>query len=336
MRFLHVGDLLLGQGVHGVDLTAHQIEVLGQLVDRAGELRPDVVLFPGGLGPWTPPPAGGAAAVEDVLVEIVLGLGIPAVVLAPPGAPRPALGQAVLERAGLHVRHPGDDPRVPVELDGGTVDLLALHPEPGSDLDEALAALRARSSDGARTVVLTRLAVGAAGEDGADVSEARLRGLAYVALAGSACRRVIRPGRIEDPGPPHPVRLNAEEPAGVQLVELEPDGCRVERVALRPRRRLRTARGPLAELAGTGPSQDHVAAVVDDAVPLLRSVERLREAFPHVLDVERPRPAAAVSRVAVLETLFEEFLKLSGQGPPDGEAKDLVRAAARSAAGISA
>src|SRR5690554_3929586 len=311
MRFLHTSDWHLGRILHGRSLIEDQAHVLDRFVDLVRDARPDAVLIAGDVYDRAVPPAEAVELLDDTLSRIVLGQGVPVLVIAGnhDSPERLGFGARLLAERGLTIVGRVDAPRaVAFEDDWGRV---VVHPLPyaepalvrdafGDDVadhEAALAALlgrvRAAHPAGVRSVVMAHAFVAGGAESdserplsvgGSAVVDAGLfDGFDYVALG-----HLHRPQRV---GADH-VRYagsllkystsEAGHAKSVSLVELRAPGERtVEEIALAPLRDLRVLTGPLDALiasAATDPArEDYVFARLTDRGALLDPMARLRE-----------------------------------------------------------
>jgi len=82
VRLVHSADWHLGRLFFGLHLTADQEYVLGQFVDLVADVRPQAVVVAGDVYDRAVPPTEAVALLDDVLEQIVLGLGVPTVIVA--------------------------------------------------------------------------------------------------------------------------------------------------------------------------------------------------------------------------------------------------------------
>jgi len=103
MRLVHTADWHLGRLFHGRHLTDDQAEVLKQLIGLVAEVRPAAVLVAGDLYDRAVPPTEAVELLDDVLSEIVLGLGVPVVAIAGnhDSAERVGFGAGLYRERGL-------------------------------------------------------------------------------------------------------------------------------------------------------------------------------------------------------------------------------------------
>lgn len=324
MRFLHTADWHLGRVYHGVSLLDDQAHVLRDFVRLAGETRPDAILIAGDVYDRSVPPADAVRLLDEVLTELVVGLGIPVVLIAGnhDGPDRLAFGSSLLGRAGLTVRGPVEASVAPVRLRDAHGE-VAIYPLPyaepalvrsalGEDaladhhaaLGAQLQAIRAAHAAGTRSVVVAHafvlggseseserpLSVGGSGAVGAEL----FAGFNYVALGHLHRPQQAGGEHIHYSGSLLKYSFaEAGHAKSVNLVEMDAAGrCTVERVALAPRRDLRIVEGTLADIvagAAADPGRDdYLLARLSDSGALLDAMGKLRTAYPNALAIERP------------------------------------------------
>ena len=328
MRFLHTADWHLGRILHGRSLIEDQAHVLDQFVALVRDTRPDAVLIAGDVYDRAVPPAEAVNLLDETLSRIVLGEGVPTIVIAGnhDSPDRLGFGARLLASRGLTIvgRVDALNEGVAFDDDWGRVVVHALpYAEPAlvrdalgmeiSGHEAALAALlervRAKHPAGARSVVVAHAFVAGGAESdserplsvgGSGAVDARLlKGFDYVALG-----HLHRPQRA---GADH-VRYSgsllkysfseAAHAKSVSLVELgAPGELNIEEIALTPLRDLRVLSGTLDELlaasAADAAREDYVFASLTDRGALLDPMARLREAWPNVLGCERTVLSAA-------------------------------------------
>jgi exonuclease SbcD len=105
MRLIHTADWHLGRLFHNVHLTRDQEHVLEQLVALVAEVRPAAVLVAGDIYDRAVPPTEAVELLDQVLAEIVLGLGVPLLAIAGnhDSAARVGFASALLRERGLHI-----------------------------------------------------------------------------------------------------------------------------------------------------------------------------------------------------------------------------------------
>jgi exonuclease SbcD len=354
MRLLHTSDWHLGRLFHGVHLTEDQAHVLDQLVALVGDSAPDVVVIAGDVYDRSVPPTDAVALLDDTLTRIAVGRRTPVVMIAGnhDSPDRIEFGRRLMASSGVHV-FGGPSGRIePVVFqdEHGPVSLVALpYGEPSTVrsafADEAikdhqgamaamLAAARANLAGARRRVVVAHafvsggleceserpLSVGGA----ASVSVDSFDGFDYVALGHLHRPQALGSERIAYSG--SLLKYSFSEVShrkSVSLVDIDAAGhVRVERIALSPRRDVRSVRGSLGEvLAGPGAGEsrdDYVAVELTDRDAILDAMGRIRAVYPNCLHVDRSAffGAAAAEHAAAGDRrhrtdceLFEDFVR---------------------------
>lgn len=322
MRLLHTADWHLGRIFNARSLIEDQAHLLREFVALARETRPDAVLIAGDVYDRAVPPADAVALLDETLSEIVLGLGVPVVMIAGnhDSGERLGFGAKLLAGQGLHVAGQAGSPlKLRLSDPHGEVDLFTLpYAEPAvvracfhceEALDHAAAmrlqldAIRNCAGRARRSVLLAHafvsggeeseserpLSMGGSGAVPADV----FTGFDYVALGHLHQAQSLAAGRLRYSGSLMKYSLSEVTHAkSVSLVELDEAGAvSIDAIALPPRRDLRVLEGSLAELIERGRCDPHAAdylhARLTDAGALLDPMSRLREVWPNALSLER-------------------------------------------------
>lgn len=298
MRFIHTADWHLGRTFHNVSLVEDQAHVLEQLVDVVRETRADALVVAGDIYDRAVPPTDAVRLLGDVLERVVVGLGVPVVMIAGnhDSPDRLEFGAPLLSARGLHVRGRLDPDAGPVVLsdEHGPVSFFLLpYAEPplvrerlGDEglrsHDEAMKALTAHllgSQAPGRSVLVGHcfamggesseserpLSVGGAGT----VDTAHFRGFSYTAL-GHLHRPQTFGSRVRYSGSLLKYSFSeADHRKSVSLVELNGAGeVGAEEIPLSPRRDVRIVEGFLEEiLGGPGPRERAAAGLPGHADP---------------------------------------------------------------------
>lgn len=321
MRFLHTADWHLGRYFHGATLIDDQAHILDQLVALAVSEKVDAVLIAGDIYDRAVPPADAVSLLDDVLSRLVVGAGIPVVVIAGnhDSAERIGFGGRIFERQGLTLRGPlgGFAPVLLWDKAGATI---AIHPLPyvepafarnlpsaeaatdhQSAMTHVVSLLRAQCLPGHRNVLLGHafvaggteseserpLSVGGSGQ----VASATFEGFDFVALGHLHRPQSVGSDHIQYSGSLLKYSFNeVSHVKSVSVVELGADGPPVvRRVALAPRRDVRIITGTLAELLARPdpslPRDDYLCAHLTDTDPVLDPMSRLREVYPHMMEL---------------------------------------------------
>lgn len=322
MRFLHTADWHLGRLFHGHSLIEDQAWALDRFVELVRDTRPDAVLVAGDIYDRAVPPAEAVSLLDDTLARIVLGEGVPVVLIAGnhDSPERIGFGSRLLAGGGLTVagRSAAEVVQAGFEDAHGRVivhalpytepavarDVLAADvPDHATAMRELCARARAAHPPGARGVLLAHafviggteseserpLSVGGSGA----VPATCFDGFDYVALGHLHRPQSVGEARIRYSGSLLKYSLSeAEHEKSVSLVEIAAQGeVTIEAIPLGARHDLRRIEGELAALIAAGHDdparEDYVFATLTDPGALLDPVARLREVYPNVLGCER-------------------------------------------------
>jgi exonuclease SbcD len=127
MRLLHTSDWHLGRSLFGASLLEDQVTALDDFVRLAAESRLDAVVIAGDVYDRSAPPADAVRLLDETLTRLVLGHGIPVVLIAGNHDSGERLGfvSRLLVHRGLHVA--GMEPVTAVfEDDHGLVEVVAV------------------------------------------------------------------------------------------------------------------------------------------------------------------------------------------------------------------
>jgi DNA repair protein SbcD/Mre11 len=106
MRFIHTADWHLGRTFHNVSLVEDQAHVLDQVVALVKDAGADALVVAGDVYDRAVPPTDAVRLLGDVLERVVVGLGVPVVMIAGnhDSPDRLEFGAPLLSSRGLHVR----------------------------------------------------------------------------------------------------------------------------------------------------------------------------------------------------------------------------------------
>ncbi len=320
MRFLHTSDWHLGRQFHGASLTGDQAHVLGQLVNLARDAKVDAVVVAGDLYDRAVPPTEAVALLDDTLTRLVLDVKVPLLAIAGnhDSPERVAFGSRLLATKKLHLAGGLARPvmRATLRDDHGPVQFhLVPYAEPPvarqvledpslADHDLAMRAVVRGIAPAARSVLVAHafvaggeaseserpLSVGGAGTvDAATFEPFTYAALGHLHRPQSVGRETVRySGSL--------LKYSFQEAKhrkSVSIVEMDGAGaCRIEEVALSPRRDVRRLGGTMAEIlngAETDPGRDDYLEVsIRGREAHLDVMERLRSVYPNALLVRRP------------------------------------------------
>jgi exonuclease SbcD len=271
MRFIHTSDWHLGRSLCGERLIEDQRHVLAQLIQVVKDFNPDAVLVAGDIYERAVPAPDAVQLLDEVVSELVLDCGVNVFIIAGnhDSAARLGFGARVMARSRLHVAGSlRDGPHVLRLADaaGDVAFCTVPYAEPAIAADElacpsicdhdtamraAIERIRAVVPSG-RAVLMAHafvpgteeseseraLTVGGAGTVAADAFD----GFAYVALGHLHRAQALGDGHIRYSGSILKYAFSEEcHVKTVELVDMDEAGrCNVERVALTPRREVRT------------------------------------------------------------------------------------------------
>jgi exonuclease SbcD len=369
MRILHTSDWHIGRTLHKVPMLAAQRTALQQICAIAAAQRVDLVVVSGDVFDHAVPSADALELLEDVLSDMLPVA--PVVITAGNHDSLRRLGYGSrLFTDRLHVRTRVDDAgRAIVFGDVRVYPIPYLHPETAradlagdaEPLEATHEAVMERVMDRvradlaahprARSIVMAHawVAGGASSDSERDVSvgglgtiaPALFAGVDYVALGhlhGPQEPRSVGRTRLRYSG--SPLRYSFSEAAqekSVTIVDLGPEGLTdVHVVAVEQPRAMAVLRGLMDELLDPGLHEEHVddwvsAIVADDRRPS-QMWQRLKQRFPHLLQVRHEpasglvadKPAAVGREQKPLEVAaeFVEYVTNAPIGAPESAAFD--------------
>jgi len=321
MKILHTGDWHLGRYLHGVSLLEDQAYVLAQFVDLARSEKVDAVIIAGDVYDRSVPPADAVAVLDDVLSRLVVGAGIPVILIAGnhDSPERIGFGGRIFGKQGLSLRGTLQDLSPVLLTDAhGTV---AIHPLPyvepvfaralpggetvcdqQSAMTHVMTILRAQRQPGQRNVLVGHAFVAGGAESESErplsvggsgaVAAGTFEGFDFVALGHLHRPQNVGSDRIHYPGSLLKYSFNEVDHAkSVSLIDIGADGMPViRRVPLTPRRDVRIITGTLNDLLNRPDSQldraDYLCAHLTDTEPVLDPMARLREVYPNMLELQ--------------------------------------------------
>jgi exonuclease SbcD len=324
MKFIHTADWHLGRLFHGVHLTEDQAQILDQVLDLVRDTSPDAFIIAGDVYDRAVPPPEAVKLLDDVLSRLVLGLGVPTIIIAGnhDSAQRLGFGSRLLAEQRLNVvTSVGHEAvRVTLQDDHGPVHFFPVpYCEPAvvrweldddsirdhqTAMERVTARARHASPQAERSVLIAHgfvaggqqsdserpLSVGGAEQVDAGV----LTGFNYVALGHLHRPQTAGGDHIRYSGSLLKYSFSeADHVKGVNLVEMDAQGeCRVEQIVLEPVRDVRRIEGYLTEIL-SNPEEgeragDYLAVSLLDKGAILDVMAKLRTVYPNVLHVERP------------------------------------------------
>ncbi len=322
-RFVHAADLHLGRLLHNQRLLEDQQHALAQLRELVVQVQPHALLLAGDIYDRAVPPKEAVELLDGFLSDVVLGLGVPVVLIAGnhDSAERIGFGARLLQSRGLRMVGALEAKPAPlvVQDEHGPVEVFALpFLEPARvrallgdddirDQQSAMAAMVARvhgaSAQHRRVLVAHAFVAGGLASDserplcigGAEQVDAALfEGFAYTALGHLHRPQPVGDGSIQYAGSLLKYSLNEiEQPKSFTVVDIDAAGqATVRRHPIQPLRDLRRIQGTLAELLASAPQgspDDYIVATLLDRGPVFDAMAKLREHYPCTLHIERPQ-----------------------------------------------
>lgn len=361
MKFLHLSDLHIGRRLGGISLMEDQLDALNQALEMASGC--DAVLLAGDLYDKAQPTAEAIRAASGFLVALSrLEKPVFAISGNHDAPEQVAYCHELLGRCGVFMSPAFNGAPVRRTLcdEYGEVNVWLLpfirpasvrpfHPDVHGYEDAVRAALSAANLDPAARNVLvahqfvagasvceseTRL-VGGLDQVSADVFDA----FDYVALGHLHSPQRLLGGRARYCGSPLKYSLSEEHQRKAALtVTLGAKGeLSVEELPFRPLRDLRTARGPLADIADEALySEDYVYAVLTDEEAPVDPLGTLRLTYPNLIGMRvhnsRTNDEAVLAESEAVEarTPLEHFSTFyaaqNNRQEPDGRRMALMRA----------
>jgi exonuclease SbcD len=325
IKLVHTSDWHLGRIFYKTHLTEDQAYILDQFIGIVRDERPDVVLIAGDVYDRSTPPVEAVELLDDTLSRIVLGLGIPSIVIAGnhDSPERLSFGSSLMQSRGLHiVGAPESCNPIRMDDESGPVWFVPLPNAEPAVVRDRLGAGEAKDHDAAMAVQV-KAALEAA--EGAVRCGDRAVALAHAYVAGGQQSESERPltlggtgavdighfapfsyvamGHLHRPQTLAGSRVRysgslmkysfdeADHAKSVTVVDIDGAGAAVVRtVLLRPRRDVRIVEGTFEEVArGPAPGvnrDDYIMACLSDPDPVWDCMNRLREVYPNVMQVD--------------------------------------------------
>jgi exonuclease SbcD len=321
VRLLHTSDWHIGRRLDLVDLLDQQAEFGEWLVDVVRTEAIDGVLIAGDLFDRAVPSGEAVQVLDEILVRLLaLGVTVVAITGNHDSAERLHFGSHAMAVAGLHVRaeRPSitdiGEPVVVTSRHGGAVEVLALpYLEPhrlrdtkGADrrhdavLEAVVAARVGQLTDPSRSVVMAHAFV-AGGQSSTSerelsvgnssaVSPGIFRDFGYAALGHLHRPQAMSGGHVVYSGSPLPYSFSEEHTKSVRILECGSTITSSE-LTIDVGRPVRTLRGTLDGLLRRpefGDAADaYVRAELTDEGLQVGAMDRLRDRFPHILQVDQ-------------------------------------------------
>lgn len=325
IKLIHTSDWHLGRIFYKTHLTEDQAYVLDQFIDIVRDERPDVVLIAGDVYDRSTPPVEAVELLDDTLSRIVLGLGTPSIVIAGnhDSPERLSFGSSLMQNKGLHIAGlPESCCLVEMADEFGSVWFVPLPYAEPAVVRDRLGAGEARDHDTAMAVQVKAALQAAAGAArcggrvvavahayvaGGQQSESErpltLGGtgtvdighfapFSYVAMGHLHRPQTLAGSRVRYSGSLMKYSFDETDHAkSVTVVDIDGVGtATIRTVLLRPRRDVRKVFGAFEEvMRGPAPGvnrDDYIMACLSDPDPVWDCMNRLREVYPNIMQVE--------------------------------------------------
>jgi exonuclease SbcD len=325
IKLIHTSDWHLGRIFYKTHLTEDQAYILDQFIDIVRDERPDVVLIAGDVYDRSTPPVEAVELLDDTLSRIVLGLGIPTIVIAGnhDSPERLSFGSSLMQSKGLHiVGLPEFCSPIGMADESGPVWFVPLpYAEPAvvrdrlgageaKDHDASMAAQVNAAFHGAERaaqredrVVAVAHAYVAGGQQSESERPLTLGGTGAVDIGHFASFSYVAMGHLHRPQTLAGSRVRysgslmkysfdeADHAKSVTVADIDGAGEAVVRtVLLTPRRDVRRVEGTFEEVvkgAASGVNrEDYILACLSDPDPVWDCMNRLRQVYPNVMQVE--------------------------------------------------
>lgn len=333
MRLIHTSDWHFGKKFLGVDMLPLQETFCDWFVDLVTQERVDCVLISGDLFERPNPRDEIIDLLDDVLHRInATGASIVLISGNHDSAERLHFGTRFMSSGGLHVRTERRDPvdiGAPVTVSGRDGTEVEILPLPYLDPERvAVAAGTVRNHESVLRTVLDQhlgalkrpehtIAMAHAFVNGGTSSESEktltvggtgavpfdlFDGFGYVALGHLHRPQVLGDGRLVYSGTPMPYSFSEEHDKSVRLIEFDGrrfDSSTIASTACRP---VATIEGRLDDVVSSATFDRHrrsfVRVRLTDPDFRIGAMDRLRERFPHVLEVDQ----TSISRQGQIES----------------------------------
>lgn len=373
MRIIHTADWHLGRSLHGINLIHEQAHVLDQFVELVKDSKVDVLIVAGDVYDRSLPPAEAVSLLSEVLTRICQDLKVPVIIIAGnhDNSERIGFAQKMLGNQNLHMIGPLNHALKPIVIydQHGPVHFCPIPYADTAFIRNFIAQAEIIDHDTGMEAMVDyiaqqvpknqrKVAIAHAFIDGGEESESerpltalggagrvaasRFSAFNYTALGHLHRPQMMGKGNIRYSGSLLKYSFaEAGHKKGITLLEIDKTGktSQLENIALTPRRDLRCIEGMLEDLlerpAPGENREDYIKVVLHDQGALLDPLLKLRQVYPHVLDLERPalnggaisalRPERDFRRLSDSELFVSFYEQVSGRELPGEEKKVLYR-----------
>lgn len=323
MKFIHTSDWHIGRQFHNTSLLEDQRHVLEQLVSYIDSEAIDALVIAGDIYDRAIPPAAAVELLDDLLHRVCTEMQVPVIII--PGnhdsASRLSFGSRQLSQAGLHILGDLNKVTEPVIISHSDGD-VAFYGVPYNDPEtvRSLFGIEASTYDEAHTYLVDKISaiksehqvnilISHCFIDGAEESDSErplsIGGSDRVSYQPCTPFDYVALGHLHSPqykGEEH-IRYSGSlmkysfseqhQKKGVTLVEVNAEGLQsTKHLPLSPLRDMRIIEGELNDLieqGGVDPNNDDYLLVrMTDRSAILDPMNKLRDVYPNVLQLEKP------------------------------------------------
>lgn len=324
MKIFHTADWHLGKLVNGVYMTEDQRHIFEEFYQHIEKEKPDVIIVAGDLYDRSLPPAEAVTLLNDIFEKIILDYKVP--VLAISGnhdSPyRLDFGSKIMKENGLHIVGELKYPFTNVTLEdefGEVVFHFIPYAEPGQvrhtleneDIhshDDAMKiiidTIKEDWNTSARHIAIGHAFVTVRGEEedntsdaerplsigGADyVNHTYFKDFHYTALGHLHQAHKVGDENIRYAGSPLKYSVSERDhKKGFYVIDLDSNGVsNIEKVLLKPIKDIRLISGTLDDILQMEKSNDYMYIRLEEDIPVLQPMEKIRTVFPNVMNIER-------------------------------------------------
>ena len=368
MRLLHTADLHLGRSFCGLPLDDDHGAVLNQIATAVRDVRADVLIIAGDIFDRAAPPANAVRQFNEFIARIATDTDAAVVLIAGnhDSGDRIASMAIMTDTRRALIRGPVSSEEKPLILSDqyGPIAFSALPfayeyaarecfsdetiQTPEDVLRAQIAAAWPHVPQGARWVVAAHTFVSGARTSDSERSLTRIGGLETVSAEIFERAHYVALGHLHRPQfvAPHirysgsPLAFGFDEARAeksMSFVEIEGAGqVTVEEIPFTPLREVRMLTGLHSELLLSKPSEDFIKVVLNDKVPVIDAMRRLRDVFPNACELSYARDERApqtksldAHTVKAVEPVdvIGDFLELVRDNGLSEEEQTVIRAA---------
>lgn len=324
MKIFHTADWHLGKLVQGVYMTEDQAHILEQFIQKANDVKPDIIIVAGDLYDRAIPPTDAVELLNQTLERLTLDINIPVIAIAGnhDSPDRLDFATKLMEKNNLFLSGQIRYPLKPICFNDeyGPVEIYVLpYADPsivrhitGNEAikshDDAMYAIvehiKQNWNEQARHILVGHAFVTKMGQPEENTSDSErplsiggaehvnasyLEAFDYVALGHLHQAHFVQAEHIRYSGSPLKYSISEETHKKMFLeIELGQKGqLNIEKHELKPLRDIRRVVGTIAEIEKHTFNEDYVFVTLTDESPVLYPMERIRKVYPNAMHVDR-------------------------------------------------